>query len=282
VTVGPFVEVHVHSDKLLELLEQVAAGSVTPEEGIGALADLPFADIGEARVDHHRQLRCGFPEVVFCQGKTPGQVRSVARELLEKGDVLLATRATPAHFQAVAQVDSDARYFEAARVIVVDRRRTRPSDGHVIVATAGTADTPVAEEAAISAEVMGCKVTRLQDVGVAGLHRLLAHRELLDSASVVIAIAGMEGALPSLVAGLIGAPVIAVPTSVGYGAHFGGVAPLLTMLNSCAGGIAVVNIDNGFGAAAMAQRIVAGQVAAAARAGADVGDADEAAEETAS
>jgi NCAIR mutase (PurE)-related protein len=219
------------------------------------LAHLPCADTGEAKIDHHRALRCGFAEVVLCEGKSASQVRSIAREILETGDVFLGTRASAAHFQKVAQVASDARYFEESRILLVDRRAERPVVGHIVVATGGTADQHVAEEAAISAEVMGNRVTRLYDVGVAGVHRLLAHEDVLRSANAIIAIAGMEGALPSLVTGLVSCPVIAVPTSVGYGANLGGIAALLGMLNACASGMAVVNIDNGFGAAAMASRI---------------------------
>lgn len=246
---------HMDTAHLKALLEAVANGTKPVEDAQRALSELPFAQLDEAMVDHHRELRCGFPEVIFCEGKTPAQVRSVGRELLDKGDVVLATRASASHFQSLAQVASDARYFEAARLIVVDRRSEPPAEGHIVVATGGTADIPVAEEAAITAEIMGNRVTRLFDVGVAGVHRLLAHQELLRSAKVIIAVAGMEGALPSLVTGLVSVPVIAVPTSVGYGASFGGVSALLTMLNSCASGMAVVNIDNGFGAAAMASRI---------------------------
>ena len=247
-------------ETLKALLAAVAAGDVAVDEAASRLEDLPFGDvaIGEdtvARIDHHRELRTGFPEVVFCQGKSPEQVRAVAREILDHGAVLLGTRASASHYQAVAQIATDARYFEAARILLVDRRTERPSVGHVVVASAGTADSSVAEEAAICAEVMGNRVTRLYDVGVAGIHRVLASRDLLGQANVVIAVAGMEGALPSLVAGLVKVPVVAVPTSIGYGAHFGGVAPLLTMLNSCAPGIGVVNIDNGYGAAALASRI---------------------------
>lgn len=246
--------------RLQSLLAAVAAGDVSVDEASRRLEDLPFAEVsvgGEdvARVDHHRELRTGQPEVVFCQGKTPQQVKAIAREVLGHGDVLLGTRASAAHYQAVAQAVDDARYFEDAQVLLVDRRVERPSLGHIIVATGGTADYRVAEEAAICAEVMGNHVTRLYDVGVAGVHRVLAHRGQLGAARVIIAVAGMEGALPSLIAGLVKVPVIAVPTSVGYGAHFGGVAPLLTMLNSCAVGIGTVNIDNGFGAAALASRI---------------------------
>ncbi|MDH4139096.1 MAG: nickel pincer cofactor biosynthesis protein LarB [Coriobacteriia bacterium] len=242
-------------ETLRTLLESVAAGERPVQDALEHLRDLPFADVDVAKIDHHRLLRCGFPEVVFCEGKTPEQLRKVSRELLDKGNVLLATRASAAHFQALAQVAPDARYFDEARVLVVDRREERPSFGHVIVATGGTADSPVAEEAAVCSEVMGNRVSRLYDVGVAGLHRLLAHQNLLRSARVIIAVAGMEGALPSLVGGLTSVPVVAVPTSVGYGANFAGVAPLLTMLNSCAPGIGVVNIDNGFGAATLASRI---------------------------
>lgn len=245
----------MNPDRLRKLLDSVASGSTDPAAALEALRDLPFTEVDGARVDHHRELRCGFPEVVFCEGKTPSQVRSIGRELLEHGDVLLATRATASHYQALAQVASDARYLETARLIVVDRRAEPPSEGHVVVATGGTADTPVAEEAAACAEILGNRVTRLFDVGVAGVHRLLAHAGLLRSARAIIVVAGMEGALPSLVTGLVAVPVIGVPTSVGYGTSFGGVSALLTMLNSCASGLAVVNIDNGFGAAAIATRI---------------------------
>jgi NCAIR mutase (PurE)-related protein len=242
-------------EQLHSLLEQVASGKTKPDEAAATLRDLPFADIDVAKVDHHRELRCGFPEVIFCQGKSPDQVRRVARELLDNGDVLLATRADAAQYQAVARIADDARYVEDARVVIVDRREDPPSEGRVLVATGGTADIPVAEEAATCAEVMGNDVARLWDVGVAGVHRLLAHQDELRRARVIIAVAGMEGALPSLVTGLVDVPVIAVPTSVGYGANLDGLAPLLTMLNSCASGLGVVNIDNGFGAAALASRI---------------------------
>ncbi|MDY0087411.1 MAG: nickel pincer cofactor biosynthesis protein LarB [Coriobacteriia bacterium] len=241
--------------QLRRLLDEVAAGSVKVESAVDQLKSLPFSDGPEVKIDHHRALRCGFAEVVFCEGKTAGQVRSAARELLEGGQVLLGTRANASHYQAVAQVASDARFFEQPRLIVVDRRKERPQVGHIVVVSGGTADIPVAEEAAISAEVMGNRVTRVYDVGIAGLHRLLAHQDVLRDARAVIAVAGMEGALPSLVTGLISAPVVAVPTSVGYGASLNGLAALLAMLNSCASGMAVVNIDNGFGAAAIASRV---------------------------
>ncbi|MBE0476418.1 MAG: nickel pincer cofactor biosynthesis protein LarB [Coriobacteriia bacterium] len=237
------------------MLEALAAGEVTVAEALARLERLPFGDIGHAKVDHHRELRCGFPEVVYCEGKTPEQVRAIAEELLAAGDVFLGTRAEPAHAEAVAEAAPDVRYDDAARLVVVDRRARRMQEGHVVVATGGTADLPVAEECAACCEVMGCRVTRLFDVGVAGVHRLLSAAELLRSARVVVAVAGMEGALPSVVAGLVPVPVIAVPTSVGYGASLGGLAALLAMLNSCAAGVGVVNIDNGFGAAALAARI---------------------------
>ncbi|MBC7265557.1 MAG: nickel pincer cofactor biosynthesis protein LarB [Coriobacteriia bacterium] len=243
------------AESLQDLLEKVASGEIDVDTAAEQLARLPFTDLGSAKIDHHREIRCGFPEVVFCQGKSPAQVRAIARELLDAGAVFVGTRATPSHYQAVGQVALDARYFEDARLIVVDRREEPPAVGNIVVASAGTADTPVAEEAAIVAEVMGNRVTRLTDVGVAGVHRLLAHLELLRSANVVIAVAGMEGALPSLIGGLVSCPVIAVPTSVGYGSHLGGLAALLAMLNSCAAGVGVVNIDNGFGAATLASRI---------------------------
>ncbi len=237
------------------LLEEVASGAVGCDDAAERLSRLPYADLGHTKVDHHRGLRCGFAEVVFGERKTPDQVRSIAREILASGDVLLVTRASLAHFEQVARVAPDARYSEEARVIRVDRRDPAPRAGHVLVATGGTSDQAVAEEAALCAEVMGNRVSRLYDVGVAGVHRLLAHEGLLRDARVVIAVAGMEGALPSVLGGLVSCPVIAVPTSVGYGAAFGGIAALLGMLTSCASGVGVMNIDNGFGAAALATRI---------------------------
>lgn len=248
-------------EALLKLLEAVAAGERGADEAAAHLSASLYGAVTDsdgttvARVDHDRARRCGFAEVVFCQGKTPAQAGAIVAELLDRSEVVLATRATPEHAEAIAEMAPDAVWHAIARVVVVDRRAEPPSEGHVVVASAGTADIPVAEEAALCAEVMGCKVTRLFDVGVAGVHRALSHVDLLRSARVIVAVAGMEGALPSLVAGLVDVPVVAVPTSVGYGANFGGVSALLTMLNSCAGGIGVVNIDNGFGAAVLATRI---------------------------
>lgn len=248
-------------ERLRDLLADVAAGAITTDEAVERLADLPFSEILDesgndlAHVDHHRELRLGFPETIFCEGKTPEQVSAIAADMLRNGPVMLATRADARHWDALREVAPDAARSEIARVMWVDRREERPAIGNVLVVTGGTSDQPVAEEAAVCAEVMGNHVTRLFDVGVAGVHRLLAKREHLARARVIVAVAGMEGALPSLVAGLVGAPVVAVPTSVGYGASFGGLAALLTMITSCAPGIGVVNIDNGFGAAALATRI---------------------------
>jgi len=215
-------------------------------------------DLGFARVDHDRSARQGFPEVVFGQSKTPAQIASIARSIVDRGHSLLVTRTTRSAFDAVAKVVPDAIFHEDARII--EKRAEVPrGSGVILVAAAGTSDIPVAQEAAVSAEVMGNDVDRIYDVGVAGLHRLLAERDRLTAARVLIVVAGMEGALPSVVGGLVRAPVIAVPTSVGYGASFGGLTALLAMLNSCATGVAVVNIDNGFGAAALASKITHSQ-----------------------
>jgi NCAIR mutase (PurE)-related protein len=243
-------------DRIRALLRGVADGTIDPAAAERSLTDLPFTDIGDARVDHHRALRTGFPETIFGQGKTPDQIARIATEMLERGtEVVLATRIDDAGFAALGAAVPDAQRSEIARVAWVDRRTDPPAEGHVVVVTGGTADVPVAEEAAVCAEIMGDRVTRIFDVGVAGIHRVLAVRDVLAQARVIVAVAGMEGALPSIVAGLVAVPVIAVPTSVGYGASFGGLAALLTMVNSCAPGIGVVNIDNGFGAATLATRI---------------------------
>lgn len=251
----------MNRQELAALLAAVASGEIGPDAAAGRLSALPFAEVGgdsghvEARIDHHRAIRWGFPEVVFAQGKTPGQVADVMREILARSPMVIATRANTEQYQAVARRETDARWLELPRLIVIDRREEPASEGHIVVASGGTSDLPVAEEAAVCAEIMGNRVTRLYDVGVAGVHRVLANGDVLRSARAVIAVAGMEGALPCVIAGLVDVPVIAVPTSVGYGASFGGVAALLTMLNSCAGGIGVVNIDNGFGAALLASRV---------------------------
>jgi pyridinium-3,5-biscarboxylic acid mononucleotide synthase len=240
------------------LLEDVQAQRLTPEQAHGRLLQFlrqaPFEDIGFARVDHHRTLRQGFPEVVFGPGKTPDQIAAIAQRIVAAGHSLLITRTDARAFDTVRQKVPDAVFHELARAI------TRPGNaprgkGTIVIAAAGTADLPVAEEAAVTAEIMGNTVDRMYDVGVAGLHRLLAEHHRLIGARVVIVVAGMEGALPSVVGGLVDVPVVAVPTSVGYGASFGGLTALLAMLNSCATGVSVVNIDNGFGAAAIASSI---------------------------
>ncbi len=244
----------VRVESVKDLLEAVARGEVEPDAALERIRALPFEDIGCAKIDHHRGLRCGQPEVIFCQGKTPEQVARIAESILSSGADLLATRADGDCWQAVQAVCEDAAYDETARCITVRRSKVEPM-GRVMIVTAGTADLPVAQEAAITAEMLGADVQLITDVGVAGLHRLLAHVEGLQRANVIVVVAGMEGALASVVGGLVARPVVGVPTSVGYGAGFGGVAPLLTMLNSCAGGVAVVNIDNGFGAGYIAALI---------------------------
>ena len=249
----------MNRQELLALLARVQSGADTPESAheriLQFLRQAPFENLGFARIDHHRSVRQGFPEVVFGAGKTPDQVASIAERIVAVGHSLVVTRTDVAAYSAVAARIPDAVFNAVARTItrpVADMTRGR---GTIVVAAAGTADLPVAEEAVVCAETMGNTVERLFDVGVAGLHRLLAEHARLVAARVVIVVAGMEGALPSVVGGLVDVPVIAVPTSVGYGASFGGIAALLGMLNSCASGVAVVNIDNGFGAAAMASSI---------------------------
>lgn len=226
---------------------------------VSRLTELPYQDLGFAKVDHHRATRKGFPEVVFGQGKTPDQVAKLASALLEQSDRLLVTKTTAEAYKAVLGVVQDAAFDETARMITVDRRGDIDLTPGVVVVSGGTSDLPVAIEAVVTAELMGCKVERVIDVGVAGIHRLFAQMPTIDQARVVVAVAGMEGALPSVVGGLVKVPVIAVPTSIGYGASYDGLAALLAMLNSCAPGVSVVNIDNGFGAGYMAAMIVLGQ-----------------------
>lgn len=231
-----------------ELLTDVRQGRMNIDEAIARLRALPFVDLDFAKVDSHRSLLRGFPEVVYCEGKRIDHIVTILQELASGSGPVLATRASPLVFEAVQAVLPEARYNDLGRTIVYEPQPLPKRSGTILVITAGTADLPVAEEAAVTADVMGNPVERLSDVGVSGLHRLLAHMERLTTASVLIVVAGMEGALPSVVGGLVRRPVIAVPTSVGYGASFGGVAALLGMLNSCASGVTVVNIDNGFGA----------------------------------
>ena len=236
------------------LLEDVQAGRLSVEQAAVRLAALPFEDLGFARVDHHRALRAGGPEAVFCPGKTPEQVVAILKTLVREHVNVLATRADADVAAAVAASGLPHVHHPVARLIVA-RPESREGVGLIVVAAAGTADLPVAEEAALVAEALGNRVERVNDCGVAGLHRLLVHRELFEEANVIVAVAGMEGALPSVVAGLVDRPVIAVPTSVGYGTSLNGLAALLAMLNSCAAGVSVVNIDNGFGAAHQASQI---------------------------
>lgn len=240
---------------LRSLLERVRSGELPVDGALDRLRDLPFRDLGEAVLDSHRELRRGHPEVIYCAGKTVAQVRTIVAAMLEGGGDVLATRATPEMAEAVAVLSPDARYNALGRTIAIRRHARSPTETFIAIVTAGTSDQPVAEEAAETALLFGNRVERINDVGVAGLHRLLARLDLIRSARVVIVIAGMEGALASVVAGLVARPVIAVPTSVGYGANFGGLSALLGMLTSCAGGVGVVNIDNGFGAACLASLI---------------------------
>ena len=245
--------------QLQDLLEQVAAGTLDAGSARDQLVEAfragPYQDLGFARVDHHRGFRQGFPEVVLGLGKTPAQIAAISQEIVRRGSTLLVTRASDAAYAAVREVVPTATYYADAGVIAARQQDVESGRGTIVIAAAGTADLPVAEEAARTAELMGNEIVRLYDIGVAGLHRLLSERERLASARVIIVVAGMEGALPSVIAGLVNVPIVAVPTSVGYGASFGGLAALLGMLNSCASGVSVVNIDNGFGAAAFASLI---------------------------
>jgi hypothetical protein len=244
----------MRSERLARLLRQVRQGRLSIEAAFRQLRSLPFENLGFASPDHHRSLRQGFPEVILCEGKSIAQIRAIAHSLLRHGGPFLATKATPAIARAIRRLAPRARFYAEARVVAIPPRPwTRR--GQILVISAGTADIPVAEEARVTAEVMGSKVERLYDVGVAGLHRLLGHTDRLFDARVIIVVAGMDGVLPSVVGGLVQCPVIAVPTSQGYGASFGGLSALLTMLNSCAAGVGVMNINNGFGAGCLAHRI---------------------------
>ncbi len=243
------------------LLEQVKNVEISIDEAAETLKDLPYKEMGFANIDNHRALRTGYPEVIFCQGKTPEQIRDIMCELVKKGGNIMGTRATAEDYEAVKEALPQVVFFETARIIAVldERKKANGNLPTVAVVTAGTADIPVAEEAAVTAEILGNKVNRIYDVGVAGIHRLFDKLMQIREADVVIAVAGMEGALASVVGGLVDSPVIAVPTSIGYGANLGGISALLSMLNSCANGVAVVNIDNGFGAAYMAAVINKGK-----------------------
>ena len=245
----------MNAASLKELLTAVQARKISPDEALTRLRHMPFEDLGFAKVDHHRAIRAGMPEVILASGKTPAQVAGIFKKLAAHKNNVLVTRATPQHFAAVKKIARKAEYHELGRCITLQQESRKHGKGTIAVVSAGTSDIPVAEEAVVTAEVMGNKVEHFYDVGVAGIHRLLAHSEALMRARVVIVCAGMEGALPSVVGGLLSVPVIAVPTSVGYGASFDGLAALLGMLNSCASNVSVVNIDNGFGAAYVASMI---------------------------
>lgn len=245
----------MQAELLRDLLNEVRAGTRTIESAMDRLRDLPFENLGYARLDHHRALRTGFPEVVFCEGKRLDQIIEILERLEQKHSPVLATRASREIYEAVLRRLPTARYFDDARIIQLGVNGTEPTETTVLVICAGTADVPVAEEAAVTAQALGSRVEKLYDVGVAGVHRLLAERDRLNSANVIVVVAGMDGVLPTIVGGLVASPVIAVPTSVGYGTGLGGVSALMTMLNACAPGIAVVNIDNGFGAGYLAHLI---------------------------
>lgn len=242
------------SQSLLDLLKAVQAGQMDPDTAISRLKNLPFEDLGFARIDHHRSLRKGTPEVIYCEGKQLDQIQGIVKQMMPHHANILATRASRDVFETIQKVTENCVYHDAARIVVVNPKEV-PQVGQIAVVAAGTSDIPVAEEAAVTAETMGNRVDRIYDAGVAGIHRILHVREDLFQAQVAVVVAGMEGALTSVVGGLVSCPVIGVPTSVGYGASFGGLAALLGMLNSCAPGVTVVNIDNGFGAGYQASLI---------------------------
>ena len=245
----------MNEQQIKKIMNDIKSNKLSVDEAIKKLKFLPFEDLGFVKIDHHRTLRKGFPEVVFCQSKTIKQVAEIVKKLANTKNTVLATRATKEMFDAVKKRVKNSQYDEKSRTIIVNKNNKITKKGKILVASAGTSDINVAEEAAIVAESMGNRVERLYDVGVAGLHRLLSNKEKIDDANVLIIVAGMDGVLPSVVSGLFGKPIIAVPTSVGYGASFKGIAPLLTMLNSCSPGVVVVNIDNGFGAGYFASMI---------------------------
>lgn len=242
--------------ELHELLRQFKNGELGEDELQEQIKRLPFEDLGYAKVDHHRTLRTGYPEVIYCEGKAMAHIEGIVKNMMEHSDEnILATRASEEVYEHILSVAPEAEYHDLARIVTVKRKEIQKVSGKIVVVTAGSADIPVAEEAAVTADILGNPVERVYDVGVAGIHRLLARLDVIRTANVVIAVAGMEGALASVVGGLIDKPLIAVPTSVGYGSSFHGLSALLTMLNSCASGVGVVNIDNGFGAAYLASNI---------------------------
>jgi hypothetical protein len=239
-------------ERIKELLEKVKSGEIDIETALDTLKGLPYKDLDFAKIDTHRTLRRGFPEVIFCEGKSQEQLKKIIARLSEIDDFIMATRADETDYKAIKEVINDAEYHKDARIVTVGEFKKEETDGLVVVLCAGTSDIPVAEEAYITAKFMGNKVRKIYDVGVAGLHRLFDEMDVIQGARVIVAVAGMEGALPSIVSGLVASPVIAVPTSIGYGANFRGLSALLTMLNTCSPGVSVVNIDNGFGAGYMA------------------------------
>ncbi len=241
--------------ELEEILKKVQQHEITAEEAFERLKDYPYQDLGFAKIDHHREVRKGFPEIVFGLGKTADQVLSIAREICRRGNSLLVTRVEPHVYEKLRAEIPGCQYNSLARAAYFEQKKAAPGRGKIVIVTAGTSDIPVAEEAYVTCELLGNDVERIYDVGVAGLHRLLGEMSKIMEASLIIAVAGMEGALPSVVAGLVKAPIIAVPTSIGYGASLQGISALLAMLNSCPGGVAVVNIDNGFGAGYLASLI---------------------------
>ncbi|MGD9345253.1 MAG: nickel pincer cofactor biosynthesis protein LarB [Candidatus Aminicenantes bacterium] len=243
------------NEQLEKLLIQVQKGEITPKDALKILKDLPYEDLGFAKIDHHRELRRGFPEVIFGEGKTDAQILKIAKAIVKKGSNLLITRVGPKVHKKIKQQLPKAHYNSLAKTIYLKQSSPPAGKGRIVIITAGTSDIPVAEEAAVTCEILGNDIDRIYDVGVAGLHRLFGELDTIKKARVIITVAGMEGALPSVIAGITEVPIIAVPTSIGYGTSFHGIAALLAMLNSCPGGLAVVNIDNGFGAAYMASLI---------------------------
>ena len=245
----------MNKEDITSILKKVKSGEIEVEAAASSLKDLPFKDLGFAKVDNHRSLRNGFPEVIYCEGKSLDEIEGIVKEMLKHENNILASRAGQEIYQRIKEIAPEAVYHERPRMIFIEKQKLEKTKSKILVVSGGTSDIPVAEEAVITAEALGNSVERLYDVGVAGIHRLLGNLDILNDAEVIITVAGMEGALASVVGGLVDKPVIAVPTSVGYGANFGGVSALLTMLNSCASGIGVVNIDNGFGAAYLASTI---------------------------
>ncbi|ENK1244035.1 nickel pincer cofactor biosynthesis protein LarB [Clostridium sp. FAM 1755] len=245
----------MNTEDIKKLLLDIKSDKISLEDGVNILQDLPFKDLGYAKIDNHREIRVGYPEVIYCAGKTVEQIKGIIEFMLTKENNILGTRATKEAYEEVKKICPDAEYNELARTIVIKKRELKSKGGYIAVVTAGTSDIPVSEEAAVTAEIFGNKVERIYDVGVAGIHRLFDKLELIRDARVVVVAAGMEGALASVVGGLVDKPVIAVPTSIGYGANFHGLSALLSMLNSCASGVSVVNIDNGFGAGYLASMI---------------------------